>query len=55
LETGPYKLLKRLLKCANPDSGKRTLQGRSAFEFPLTGVFPAGFARKKYFRIGISE
>jgi hypothetical protein len=28
-------------------SGKHTLQGISAFEFPVTGVFSAGFARKK--------
>jgi len=31
------------------------LQGRSAFEFPVTKVFPAGFVQKKYFRIGSSE
>ncbi|MDY0128915.1 MAG: hypothetical protein RBR63_01800 [Methanosarcina vacuolata] len=31
------------------------LQGRSAFEFPVTGEFPAVFVRKKYFRIGSSE
>jgi hypothetical protein len=53
LELDLKKPLKRLLKCVNPDPGKRTLQGRIAFEFPVTEVFSAGFFRKNLSRFKV--
>jgi len=32
-------------------SGKRTLQGKSTFKLPVTGIFSAGFIRKNSIRI----
>jgi hypothetical protein len=46
LELDLKKIIKKVLKCANPDPGKRTVQGRTAFEFPVTGVFSTGLVRK---------
>jgi len=35
--------------------GKRTLQGKSAFKFPVTAVFSARFVRKKLSGLKVSS